>query len=284
MGSSSNTVVEKSSPLDQQRAKYAGMIGPYIMQYIMEGMGGVPSSQQALAALNMQNQLKQSLGRVGVNPGDPRMFEMFRRTTEGMTKPSADIMSTALSLYTGIPGTGGGSTTTTNPGLMGTLGGIANLGMAGLGAYGIGQMAGLYGAPAAATGLGLGTTALAAHSIGAGIGGGAAAGYGLAQTFGPLLALGSSIELKQDIEPMESQECLEKVCSLRSVGYKWKHSEEQDAGLIAEELTEVIPEAGAMVGGYNGIKPLTVIGYLVESIKQLNNEITELKAQIGGDG
>ena len=251
MGSSSNTV-EKESELDKQRAKFASLIGPHIMDYLMQGMGGVPSSQQTQANLNVNNQLRYNLGRMGVNPGDPRMFEMFRKNTEGMTKPSSDIMSAALSLYAGTPGTGGGSQTTSNAGLMGTMQGIGSLGAAGLAAYGIGKAAGLWG----------GTTALAAAAP---------------------VAMASSIDLKQDIEPLASEDCLKKVCSLRSVGYRWKHNAEPDAGLIAEELMEVIPEAGAMVGGYNGIKPLTVIGYLVESIKQLNNELKALKAQDGGD-
>jgi len=235
MPSGKQTTTQTPSPLDAARAKFAQQLGPYLMPQLISGLTGQPTAEQGLATLNVQNQLKSQLGRMGVSPGDPRMFELFRKTTEGMTKPSADIFNTAMQLYTGTPGVGGGTSTTTQPGAIETVGGLANMGM---------------------------STAMMLS----------------------LLGVISSQELKQDIEPMESGECLKKVCSLRSVGYKWKHSAEKDAGLIAEELTEVIPEAGAMVGGYNGIKPLTVIGYLVESIKQLNNEITELKAQIGGDG
>ena len=117
----------------------------------------------------------------------------------------------------------------------------------------------------------------------ANVGSAAATSYAMIKML-PMLAAGiSSKELKQDIAPLIPEDCLKKVCSLRGVEYKWKHTAEPDAGLIAEELAEVIPEAHAMVQGYNGIKPLTVIGYLVESIKQLNNEITDLREQLGGE-
>ena len=92
----------------------------------------------------------------------------------------------------------------------------------------------------------------------------------------------SSRELKQDIESLDQRACLNKVCALRGVGYKWIHNTEEDAGLIAEELEEIIPEAVVMIDGYKGVKPLTIIGYLVESIKQVNSELNDLKLNLGG--
>jgi len=73
--------------------------------------------------------------------------------------------------------------------------------------------------------------------------------------------------------------CLEKVCQLQGVEFTWKGTRVRDAGLIAERVGEVVPEASAKIMGYDGISVLALVGYLVESVKELRQEIVELKAQ-----
>jgi len=92
----------------------------------------------------------------------------------------------------------------------------------------------------------------------------------------PFLGL-SSEKLKEDIVPLDS--CLEKVCQLQGVEFTWKGTRVRDAGLIAERVGEVVPEASAKIMGYDGISVLALVGYLVESVKELRQEIVELKAQ-----
>ena len=292
MGGSTSTS-QAPSLLDSIRAEFAGRLGPDVLGKIFGGLRDFPTADQMVDLYSQWRATSGGLGNAGVGPGDPRMLEQFGKATKDAFGVNHDALNAALQLFTGTPGVTGGSSSKTSPGAMGTLGSVANLG---LGAASLGSAIG--GGSAALAGSGsVGAGAGSAMGFGAGAGGTSALGSGAGasaaaagggSSLSSLLAFlpffsWSSRALKQDIEPLESEDCLKKVCSLRSVGYIWKHNAEPDAGLIAEELMEVIPEAGGLVGGYNGIKPLTVIGYLVESIKQLNNELNALKAQNGGD-
>jgi hypothetical protein len=84
----------------------------------------------------------------------------------------------------------------------------------------------------------------------------------------------SDINLKTNINTVEN--ALDTVSQLRGVSFDWKETEKSSYGVIAQEIEEVLPE---LVGSeevktvnYNGI-----IGVLIEAIKELKNEIEELK-------
>jgi hypothetical protein len=66
------------------------------------------------------------------------------------------------------------------------------------------------------------------------------------------------------------------VNSLRGVSFDWKENGKSSYGVIAQELEEVLPELvnnGEVKSvNYNGI-----IGVLIEAVKELKNEIEELK-------
>ena len=63
---------------------------------------------------------------------------------------------------------------------------------------------------------------------------------------------------------------LDLIAKLDVKTFTWKHSEEPDIGLIAEEVVKVIPEAGWYVNGrLEGLKPLTLIAVLIEAIKEI---------------
>lgn len=87
----------------------------------------------------------------------------------------------------------------------------------------------------------------------------------------------SSKELKQDIQFLDPKECLDKVCALQGVKYTWKATGDLDAGLIAEEVANVIGEASGSLNGYAAVSPMALIGYLVESVKALRAEVEELR-------
>ena len=58
--------------------------------------------------------------------------------------------------------------------------------------------------------------------------------------------------------------------------FDWKHNEEPDIGLIAEEVAEVFPEALWKDGGLvMGLKPLTLIALLIKAIQELRSKIDE---------
>ena len=118
-------------PLDIQRGRALGRLSPDVMYSIIRGMRGMASPKEKMGNLNMQQQLKHQMGRMGGTPGDMRMHEFFRQSQEGMTYPRMDAMNAALQMYTGIPGVGGGSRTNNQPGAAGIMGGLGNLAMAG---------------------------------------------------------------------------------------------------------------------------------------------------------
>ena len=118
-------------PLDIQRGRALGRLSPDVMYSIIRGMRGMASPKEKMGNLNMQQQLKLQMGRMGGTPGDMRMHEFFRQSQEGMTYPRMDAMNAALQMYTGIPGVGGGSRTNNQPGAAGIMGGLGNLAMAG---------------------------------------------------------------------------------------------------------------------------------------------------------
>lgn len=56
--------------------------------------------------------------------------------------------------------------------------------------------------------------------------------------------------------------------------FNWKTSSLHDIGLIAEEVSKVIPEAVWYNnnGTIEGLKPLTLIAVLIEAVKELQEE------------
>jgi len=87
----------------------------------------------------------------------------------------------------------------------------------------------------------------------------------------------STILVKENINPIF--DALNTITKLSGVTYTRKDTKINEAGLIAESVNEILPdlvtknEDGSVVG----LKYTKLIAYLIESIKTLNDEITELK-------
>ena len=64
---------------------------------------------------------------------------------------------------------------------------------------------------------------------------------------------------------------LELIKKLNAVRFEWKHSGEEDIGLIAEDVAKVIPEAVFYneKGEIDGIRILPIIAIMIEAIKEL---------------
>ena len=85
---------------------------------------------------------------------------------------------------------------------------------------------------------------------------------------------------------------LEKLSKIRGVSFDWKElSEEEkksqhsnvghDIGVIAQEVEAVLPEiVTTRENGYKGVRYEKIVPLLIESIKELQSEINELKKQI----
>tara|TARA_B100001939_G_C16926209_1_gene611739 strand:- start:516 stop:875 length:360 start_codon:yes stop_codon:yes gene_type:complete len=71
---------------------------------------------------------------------------------------------------------------------------------------------------------------------------------------------------------------LEKISQMRGVTFKIH--EKPSAGVIAQELEKVIPAAVSTGDNdYKSVNYNTVIGYLIEAVKELQEEVNTLKGQ-----
>ena len=71
---------------------------------------------------------------------------------------------------------------------------------------------------------------------------------------------------------------LEKVSQIEGVSFRWKDGG-ADAGVIAQQVQELIPEAVMMEydSGKLSVNAATLIGYLVAAVKELKAEVEDLK-------
>lgn len=95
-----------------------------------------------------------------------------------------------------------------------------------------------------------------------------------------MLTENSDIDLKDEIKPLENS--LERLTRLQGVNYKWKDKEkrgdQQQLGLIAQDVEKVFPEAVSEDPmGVKGIAYSRLVAPLIESVKELKRENDELK-------
>ncbi len=95
----------------------------------------------------------------------------------------------------------------------------------------------------------------------------------------------SDIRLKKDVKTIEN--ALDKVCKLRGVEYTRISNDEREIGVIAQEVKEVVPELveikdnsdsfGEGMADAHIMKYQNTVGLLIEAIKELKEELKELK-------
>jgi hypothetical protein len=86
----------------------------------------------------------------------------------------------------------------------------------------------------------------------------------------------SDIADKEEVKPLTN--ALEKVSQIQGVSFRWKDGGE-DAGVIAQQVQELIPEAVMMEyeSGKLSVNAAALIGYLVAAVRELKTEVEELK-------
>ena len=90
---------------------------------------------------------------------------------------------------------------------------------------------------------------------------------------------GSDRRLKEDIKPIAHG--LDKVEQLLGVNYKLIGTDKKEAGFIAQDIQEIIPEVVSEDNkGYLGVNYSGVVPYLVEAIKDLKQELEAIKRQL----
>ena len=90
----------------------------------------------------------------------------------------------------------------------------------------------------------------------------------------------SDINLKKDIAPVEN--ALDKICKINGVEFEWKNTNQKSIGVIAQEIESILPElvTNMIDNNENEIKTVNyngLIGVLIEAVKELKNDIDELK-------
>jgi hypothetical protein len=86
----------------------------------------------------------------------------------------------------------------------------------------------------------------------------------------------SDMTLKQDFTPIKNP--LDIISQLTGFGFTWKDSKEKAFGLSAQEVEKVIPEiVKDRPDGTKGINYMNLTAFLIEAIKDLKQEVTELK-------
>jgi hypothetical protein len=95
----------------------------------------------------------------------------------------------------------------------------------------------------------------------------------------------SDIRLKDNIKSIDK--ALDKVNSIQGVEFDWIEKEEvhgnsgHDVGVIAQEIEKVLPDVvTTRDSGYKAVKYEKIVPLLIEAIKELTNEVNELKRLI----
>jgi len=89
----------------------------------------------------------------------------------------------------------------------------------------------------------------------------------------------SSERWKDNIQDLDLEDVKGKFKQLRGVSFTWKRTKKDDIGMIAEEVNELFPEfvGKDADGNISGIDYSRIVSILVEVVKDLQNQIDELK-------
>ncbi len=89
----------------------------------------------------------------------------------------------------------------------------------------------------------------------------------------------SDIRLKKNVQPIEN--ALDKVLALRGVTFDWKEQNVHSSGFIAQQVESIIPDlVSTDVNGYKSLDYGRFTPYLVEAIKEQQNQIDKLNLDL----
>lgn len=100
-----------------------------------------------------------------------------------------------------------------------------------------------------------------------------------AGVFSPYFQITSDRRLKSDLKKIDS--ALEKVAQLAAYSYMKQGVDKRQVGVIAQDVEKVLPEAvGENDEGYKTVDYSAVTALLVNAIKELREEVNELRSEI----
>jgi len=109
---------------------------------------------------------------------------------------------------------------------------------------------------------------------------------GSVQASGDIVAYASSDErLKHEITPI--QNALQKINQISGNSFIWDEEKQniykgKDYGVVAQEIEEILPElVQTREDGYKAVKYEKLVSLLIEGVKELSQELTKLKKEIG---
>ena len=91
----------------------------------------------------------------------------------------------------------------------------------------------------------------------------------------------SSIRFKKDVQKLEN--AMDIINKLEGVSYKWKDTEKQDYGFIAEDVNSVLPEIVEWDEDHDyatSMDYMKIVSFLVEAVKFQHNQLNELTEKI----
>ena len=97
-------------------------------------------------------------------------------------------------------------------------------------------------------------------------------------TIAGTLTQNSDVSLKTNIQTIPN--ALEKTLQLRGVEYDRISTNKHEIGLIAQEVEQIFPELVSESNGIKAVAYANLVGVLIESIKELKQEINDLREQI----
>ena len=96
--------------------------------------------------------------------------------------------------------------------------------------------------------------------------------------------ISSDRRLKDEITPIPNS--LEKINQIGGYSFVWNDNQDiykgKDYGVIAQEIEEILPElVETRESGYKAVKYDRIVSLLIEGIKELSNEVKDLKSRLG---
>lgn len=84
-----------------------------------------------------------------------------------------------------------------------------------------------------------------------------------------------AVHHKKNISNVEN--ALDKVCELNGINFEWKTNGQKSIGVLAQDVEKILPELVDNSDEYKAVNYNGLIGVLIEAVKELRNEVNELK-------
>ena len=86
----------------------------------------------------------------------------------------------------------------------------------------------------------------------------------------------SDVMLKHEIKPIE--DTLSKLDEIKGVSFKWNDTGRESYGIVAQDIEKILPSAVKNnPNGYKTVNYNSVVGFLVQTCKELNDKIKKLE-------